>query len=271
MALDTGGLLRKMFPGIGVEGAGDPTKPLEPGAEPNPDPHLAKPGDPPKDPQAPGKSPDPVDPLAQFSKIFDNKPPVEPGKEDIPLSVAGILTEETLSKLTENLDFNSFLTEKTREALAGGEDPKAIFNAFNEIALGSYRTAMTHSSKLSEQIMEDRLGRLEAGLGEKINAHHIQSEISANEIINKSPVLKAGISLIAENLRQTQPDASPEWITKTATEFFMESAKVLNSGEGNSNPPGPGGGDPAPSGEAGTDWMDFALGDENPGGEPPTN
>lgn len=260
MAVGTGGLLRKIFPGIGIEGA-DPD-PKDP--DPKPDP---------KEPKDPAKDPKPTDPLAQFAAIFDNKPAPKPGEEDIPLSVAGVLTEDTLSKLTENLDFNKFLTDTTREAIAKGDDPKALFTAFNEIAVGSYRTAISHSSKLSEQIMEDRLGRLEAGLGEKINAHQVQSKISANEIINKSPVLKSGILMIAEKLRQQQPDADPEWITKTATDFLLESAKVLSGGvEGDSNPGQPGDpkGNPA---ETETDWMGFAMGDEinNPGGDDPTS
>jgi len=267
MGIGTGGLLRKIFPGIGIEGGDpDPVK-ADPNAKPDSD---SKPDS--KDSKDPTKDPKPVDPLAQFAAIFDNKPAPKPGEEDIPLSVAGVLTEDTLSKLTEKLDFNKFLTDETREAIAKGDDPKALFTAFNEIAVGSYRTAITHSSKLSEQIMEDRLGRLEAGLGEKINAHQVQSKISANEIINKSPVLKSGILMIAEKLRQQQPDADPEWITKTATDFLLESAKVLSGVEGDSNSGQPGNpkGDPA---ESETDWMGFAMGDEvnNPGGDDPTS
>jgi len=259
------GLLRKIFPGIGIEGADpDPVKPVDP----NIDPATGKPKVV-EDPSDPNKITKPADPLAAFAAIFDNKEPAKPGEEDIPLSVAGVLTEDTLSKLTEKLDFNTFLTQETREALAKGEDPQAIFNAFNEISIGSYKTAMTHSSKLSEQILEDRLTRMEAGLGERINAHHVKSSLSANEIISKSPVLMAGVSMIAERLQKQQPDADPAWITKQATDFFVESAKVLGgeqaTGPGDpANPEGPG---------EGENWLNFAMGDtvNNPGGLDPTD
>lgn len=259
------GILRKLFPGIGIEGA-DPD-PVTPTAE-DIDPATGKPVV-----KAPATEPDPgpKDPLASFASIFDNKPAAKPGEEqDIPLSAAGVLTPETLAKLTESLDFNTFLTQETRDALAKGEDGNAIFTAFNEITKGSYQTALQHSSKLSEQILEDRLGRMEAGLGERINAHQVNSNISANELIGKSPVLKAGITMIAEKLRQTQPDADPKWITEQATAFFVESAKVLGGGEGSN----PGGGAPGPDGQppAEVDWLGFAMGDEvnNPGGSDPT-
>lgn len=261
--------LRKIFPGIGIEGGDpDPQDPIK-----DKDGNVIDPTKEPKD-KDPATVTKPVDPLAQFATIFDNKPVEKPGEEDTPLSVATVLTEDTLSKLTENLDFNSFLTEKTREALSSGEDPKAIFQAFNEIAVGSYRTAITHSSKLSEQILEDRLGRMDAALGDKINAHQVNSAISSDETINKSPVLKAGIAMIAERLRQTQPDASPEWITKTATEFFLESAKVLGGGDSsNSGVPGTDAPTKGSSGDKAINWFDFALGDEvnNPSGLDPTS
>lgn len=261
------GILRKLFPGIGIEGA-----------DPDPvtaDPNAPNPGDPtPGDPTG-GKptepDPGPKDPLASFAAIFDNKPAPKPGEEeDLPLSASGVLTPETLAKLTDSLDFNSFLTQETRDALAKGEDGNAIFTAFNEITKGSYQTALQHSSRLSEQIMEDRLSRLESGLGEKINAHQVNSSISANELIGKSPVLKAGITMIAEKLRQAQPDADPKWITEQATNFFVESAKVLGGGEGSN----PGSGEPGQPGQpaAEVDWLGFAMGDEvnNPGGSDPT-
>lgn len=259
------GILRKLFPGIGIEGADpDPVKPTAEDIDPTTGKPVVK---------APAKEPDPgpKDPLASFAAIFDNKPAAKPGEEeDIPLSAAGVLTPETMAKLTDSLDFNTFLTQETRDLLAKGEDGNAIFTAFNEITKGAYQTALQHSSKLSEQILEDRLGRMEAGFGEKINAHQVNSSISANELIGKSPVLKAGITMIAEKLRQAQPDADPKWITEQATSFFVESAKVLGGGEGSN----PGGGEGGQGGQppAEVDWLGFAMGDEvnNPGGSDPT-
>lgn len=254
--------LRKLFPGIGVEGAeADPV---------TPDPTVHDPTKPAVKPTEP--DPGPKDPLAAFAAMFDNKPAGDPKPEDMPLSVANVLTPDAMKKLTENLDFNSFLSDATREALAKGEDPKAVFAAFNEIAAGSYQTAMTHSSTLSEKIVEDRIGRMEASLGEKINAHSLQTKLSANEIISKSPVLKAGISIFAERIQKSQPDADPAWVAEQATNYFLESAKLL-SGEDNSSP-GPGGDPVDPSRAVGsdTDWLGFAMGDEvnNPGGGDPT-
>lgn len=256
--------LRRLFPGIGIEGKEDDPKP---NPDPNIDPATGKPKD--KDPDPDPKS---VDPLAAFAAMFDNKAPGTPDPKDIPLSVSSVLTPETIAKLTENLDFNSYLTDETRELLAKGEDPKAIFTAFNEIAKGSYQTAISHSSTLSEKILEDRLGRFEKSLGEKINAHQVRSNLSANEIINKSPVLKAGISMMAERLQRSQPDADPKWVTEQATKYFLESAKLLGGGGTGSNPgPGEPGNKPAPGGDV--DWMGFAMGDtvNNPGGADPTD
>jgi hypothetical protein len=253
--------LRKLFPGIGVEG-GEPD-PVAP--DPNaPDPTKPKPATEP--------DPGPKDPLDQFKAMFDNKPVGDPKPEDMPLSVANVLTPEAIGKLTENLDFNSFLSDATREALAKGEDPKAVFAAFNEIATGSYQTAITHSSTLSEKIVEDRIGRLEASLGEKINAHSLQSKLSANEIISKSPVLKAGISIFAERIQKSQPDADPAWVAEQATNYFLESAKLLSGDQGSNPGSGEPGGDSSRHVGSETDWLGFAMGDEvnNPSGVDPT-
>lgn len=250
------GALRKLFPGIGVEGADpDPIKP-DPAAD---DKAKGKPT-PDDKTKEPGNDPGSNDPLAAFAAIFDNKPPTDDKNKDIPLSVSGILNEDTLKKLTESIDFNTFLTDDTRKALNDPEnDGSAVFKAFNEIAGGSYRTAIQHAGKMSESIMEDRLARLEAGLGERINAHTIKSNISANELINKSPVLQAGISMIADRLQKAQPDADPKWVTDQATKFFTESAKVLAGGESNT---GAGQPDLTPGSGEDTDWMGFAMGDE---------
>jgi hypothetical protein len=257
--------LRRLFPGIGIEGKdNDPT----PNPDPNIDPATGKPKV-----KEPEKDPVSVDPLAAFAAMFDNKAPGTPDPKDVPLSVASVLTPDTIAKLTENLDFNSYLTDETREALANPETTsKALFTAFNEIAKGSYQTAISHSSTLSEKILEDRLGRFENSLGERINAHQLQSNLSANEIINKSPVLKAGISMMAERLQRSQPDADPKWVTEQATNYFLQSAKLLSGGDTGSNPgPGEPGNKPTPGGDV--DWMGFAMGDSvnNPGGADPTS
>jgi hypothetical protein len=258
MALDA---IRKLFPGIGIEGAADDPKP-----DPKPtidiDPATGKPK-----PKEPTDDPKSKDPLADFANIFDNKDSKDADPKDIPLSVAGVLTPETISKLVENLDFNSFISDETRNALAKGEDSNAIFTAFNEIARGSYQTAISHSSTLSEKILEDRLARFEKGLGERINKHQLQSNLSAHEVISKSPVLKAGISMLAERIQKSQPDADPKWVAEQATNYFLESAKLL-TGQGQGSNPGPGEPGHKPTPGEDVDWMGFAMGDSvnNPGG-----
>jgi hypothetical protein len=251
--------------GIGAEG--DPNAPA-------PDPH-AQPGVPVPDPNKPAEpkpadpNPGPTDPLAAFAAIFDNTKPAVPGQEDIPASVANILTAENVKGITDKLNFLDYITPETREAIAaGGDNGKALMTAFNEIGIGAYQNALAHGTKVSESIMEDRLSRMEATFSDKIKASQVQSNISAHESISKSPVLQAGISMIADRLRQTNPTASAEDITKQATDFFMESAKVLGGGESGDNLGG--GGNPAPTGQE-TDWVEFAFtdsaGDEPGSGE----
>jgi len=255
----TAGKIRSLL-GIGQEGAPDAVPP---------DPH-AQPGQPMPDPNAPAQpkpaegNPGPQDPLAAFAAIFDNSKPGEPGAEDIPASVANILTTENVKGITDKLNFLDYITPETREAIAaGGDNGKALMAAFNEIGIGAYQNALAHGTKVSESIMEDRLSRMEASFSDKIKASQVQSNISAHESIQKSPVLQAGISMIADRLRQTNPTASAEDITKQATDFFMESAKVLGGGEvGQMDSKG----NPAPVGQE-TDWVDFAF-EDGSGGEP---
>lgn len=249
--------VKRLFPGIGIEG--DEPKPAPTGAAGDPTPE-------PK-PKEPAGDPGPKDPLADFAGIFDNKPAGEPDPKDIPLSVAGILNEETLNKLVGSIDFNSFLSDETKAALNDPEgDGTAVFKAFNEIAGGSYRTAIQHAGKVSESVMDDRMTRFEKSLGERINAHNLKSNISTDDAINQSPVLKAGITMIADSLLKSQPDADPKWVTEQARKFFVEAGKSLGGGQ--SNEPGSSPDNTPGSGED-TNWVGFAMGDEvnNPSGE----
>lgn len=244
--------LRNLFPGIGVEGGPTPRPDDDDDKDKDKDKKAAATQD--NDDDKDRKS---TDPLAAFAAILDNRQTGDNKDQDTPLSMQSVLTPENLKKITDNLNFAEMISPETRDKLAKGEDPSAIFEAMNEIALGSYTTAIQHASRASELVVDDRMQRLERSFGRRINEHQVQSSLSGHEVIKNSPVLKAGVSMIAERIRQSQPDADPKWITEQATNFFLEAGKAL--GGGSTGKSGNQGGQPGGSDDEGTDWLEFAT------------
>lgn len=249
------GKLRNLFPGIGIEGG------LAPDSDENltEEEKAAKAAEvaaalKAKEVEDGEKS---KDPLAAFAEIFDNKKPAGTPEEDIPLSMQAILTPENLKKITAELNFAEMISPEVRKKLADPETASAaMFEAMNEIALGSYTTAIQHSSRASELVLDDRMQRMEKTFSARIDDHQIKSSIKANEAIANSPVLQAGIMMIADQLRKSQPDADPKWVTEQATKFFAEAGKTLGGGDSSQSDGSPGSGD---GDKEGTDWLQFAT------------
>lgn len=265
--------LRDLFPGIGVEGKSSPMPApgaaVEPGANPPAEPqpvtvNLVDPttGLPVPVAAAPGLesgNQEPKDPLAHFADLFDNKKQ-EANQVEPSIGATDLFTSENMGKIMESLpNFTDHITDETREALAKGEDPQAIMKAFDEIGKGAYSTALQHSVKLSESLTSKQIERMEASFSERINQHQVSQSISQHELIKDSPVLQAGISIIAERLQKTNPTAAPDWITKQATKYFLDSAALLTGnkpGEGIAAPAGP-----KPAEPSDVNWVDFANDD----------
>ncbi len=264
--------LSNIFPGIGVEGATtaqpDPTAgagqpvasgPVEGNTQPAPQGAPAAgpqpvPGS--VNPSPPSPDPEPKDPLAHFSDLFDNSK-LEANQPEPNIGAGDLFTNENMGKILESLPaFTDHITSETREKLAAGEDPNAVMVAFDEIGKGAYAAALQHAVRLSESLTDRRMKTLENSFSERINQHQVQQSINQHEAIKDSPVLQAGISIIAERLQKTNPTASAEWITDQSTKFFLDSANLLTGNKsGGQGQPG-GGQNPA---EAETDWVAFAL------------
>lgn len=262
--------IRDLFPGVGVEGAvsthPDPgTQHTDPDPNATPDPNASPaPGLPTATPDPGSQSQEPKDPLAHFAQIFDNKQ-LEANQPDPTVGSADLFTNENMGKILESLpNFTDHISQETREKLAAGEDPNAVMLAFDEIGKGAYSAALQHAVRLSESLTGKRLEAMEASFSDKINQHQVQQNINQHELIKGSPVLQAGISIIADRLQRTNPTASPQWITEQSTKFFMESANVLSGNE-----PGgkkiPGAGDNPPASDE-TNWVEFA---QTTGAAPP--
>lgn len=266
--------IRDLFPGVGVEGQvsthpdpatqheGDPapgTDPNAPAAIPGVDPTGSN-----TNPVPGSPSPEPKDPLAHFAQIFDNKQ-LEANQPEPTVASSDLFTNENMGKILESLpNFTDHISQETRENLAKGEDPNAVMVAFDEIGKGAYSAALQHAVRLSESLTTKRLETLEASFSDKINQHQVQQNINQHELIKGSPVLQAGISIIADRLQRTNPTASAQWITDQSTKFFLESANVLSGNE-----PGgkkiPGAGDNPPASDE-TNWVEFA---QTTGAAPP--
>jgi len=195
-----------------------------------------------------------------FASVFDNaNAKSNTADEHAVPTVGDILTPEVLTQASSKINFQDFITEETKQALAAGEDPNAVFNAFNEVAAGAYRQSLQHSAQLSEQLLEAKLAELKANLHTDIQSNLVQNAIHADAAAQENPVIAASIKIMADKLQSTFPDATPDWINSQAKNWFTEISTAL----GGSTKIEPGTTGPTSKPKETIDWMEFATANES--------
>lgn len=183
------------------------------------------------DNQTPQGTNNAVDPLAAYSKMFDN-----PTNKDTAPTFS--IDDKILGSVAEAQDFMKGINPELMQQATSG-DMGAMMKMMNEVARNAYKTSLQHSGRLTEGFVGSRESFTEKGFTTKV-----RGELTANALTGtpnfKNPVVRKQLIQIAENLQQQHPDAAPEEIAQMSRDYITELGKAINpsneQGNGRSAP-----------------------------------
>jgi hypothetical protein len=170
------------------------------------------------DPNA-GKTPQEVDPLAAFSKMYENPAAAEKAP-------VFSLDDKALDGAVAANDFTKgFPPEMMQKATSG--DANALMAMMQHVAGQAYKSALSHSATLTGKYSDARDEYNSKGFTSKV-----QRELTVNALTGtpnfKNPVVRKQLIMIAENIQRQHPDSSPEEIADMSRTYITEMNKAIN-------------------------------------------
>ena len=198
-------------PIIGTNNSGEPTN-IDPatGKPPVSAVPADKPTVDPNNPDSPRTQPNPLD---VYSKILDNqnKNSEEPPSFDIPA--------DKLNEVANSLDFTAGIDPELMEKAMKQGDSEAFMKVIQAVSRESYKTAISHTNKLTEAHLKNRSGYEEANISKQVRSGLVKSHLSSTANYNH-PVAKRELDRIANDIQQHFPDKSPQEVSIAAKQFL---------------------------------------------------
>jgi hypothetical protein len=192
---------------------------------------LVDPNNPnPSNPQNPQANKE-ANPLDAYSGMWDTS---KQGKDEQAPSFT--IDPKVLDTVTGQLDFKKGVNPETlQKAMAG--DSSAMIDVMEQVSRQAYRTAIEHSSHLTDKFVGAREGFNEKSLPGKVRGELTQHALSDTPNYSH-PVVKRQLTEIAKQLAKVHPDASPQEIAKMSKTYLSELASALNPTDPNAAKPG---------------------------------
>lgn len=128
------------------------------------------------------------------------------------MNFAGTVTPEVLAQIT-----------------AGGEDAaKAFMAAMNGVAQQAFAQSMIGSAKLVEQAMTKANTSLDARLREGIRQQQVSSSLRESNPMLAHPAAQPIVAALEAQFTQKYPTATPQEITKLATDYLSKFATLAS-------------------------------------------
>ena len=205
--------------------SGQPTATAAPPSQPPADPNANKPGN----------------PMDAYAKMFDNVASTE-------AAPALALDDKTLNDVTGSLDFAGQLPAELQTRIAAG-DPKAFLEALNHVGRQSYKTALQHSTALTDKFVNVRETHTNKGFGSKVKSVLTANELAATPNFDH-PVVRQQLNDTANRIQAMHPDASPQQVARMAQDYLVQLASVIS-------PQAPQQSDSSGTGTANRDWFKY--------------
>jgi hypothetical protein len=161
----------------------------------------------------------PVDPLAGFSKMYENT-----STPDAPPAFK--LDSAQLKTVADNQDFTKGIDPALLQRATSG-DTSALIEVIQASSRNAYQTALAHNSSLTEGFVTAREGFAEKGLTGKV-----KNELTVNALTGTqnfdNPVVRKQLVSVAMDLQRQHPDASPQEIAAEARRYITELANAIN-------------------------------------------
>jgi len=169
-----------------------------------------------------------VDPLATYSKMFDNNPDKQ--KEGPP---SLNLDPEVLNKISSGLNFMEGVPQELMQKATNG-DMQALMQMMNHVGQRAYQTSLHHSGAVVDKFV----GAREAHFAKSIPTQ-VRDELTMNSLAGptrvSSPTAKKQLAEIARRMASTNPDASPQEIATSAKQYIEDLYKSINPETQSSN------------------------------------
>lgn len=160
------------------------------------------------------------DPMQLFSKMFDTSPE-SAGKE----APSFKMKPEIVKQVSDSLDFSSHLTPEMMQKFKDG-DFSAMADLVNGLGRQIYTTSLDHTSQLTDAFVNARSTHDRSGIDRQVNSRLAKNSLSS--VAAKSPIAKAHLERISDEILRANPDATPEFIDEKSREYFMMMAQVIN-------------------------------------------
>lgn len=200
--------------------ASAPASATTPAVTPTPTPANGAGGQP-AEGQVVGTNQTPANPMDVYSKLLDTA-----GKNGAVQAPEFKLDPAILQKASKSLDLTASIDkDMVAKALAG--DAGSLVELIKQVGQNSYQHAMEHNSALTGAFLDKRGEYERAQLNSGVREQLTQNTLAANAPNYSHPVVKAELNRIASQIAQSNPDASPAEVAKTAQQYINDLASAL--------------------------------------------
>lgn len=181
-----------------------------------------------------GSQQEPTDPLAAYSKMWDNAAGAE---TTAPPSFT--LDPKVLGEASSQIKFTEGINPELMQRATNG-DMSAMVEMMNAVAQNTYRTALSHGSTLTDRFVGAR-----SAYDSKQMTPHIKNQLLTQELQGiqgySHPAVKKTLDTVAQQVQRQNPDASPAEVAKMTKEYFTAMMSVTGMSPGGSQQNGQGG------------------------------
>lgn len=169
----------------------------------------------------------PVNPLDQFSSLFQPKPvdPKAPKAPSLSDPYLGPLDPAAFRQQVDKANFTANIQpEIMQKALAG--DQEAFASVINSAAREAFAAAAQLSHGLVEHGVRTGAERFNGALDSRIKNYQIRSQNSTNEAL-QHPSVAPMMNAVKMQIAQSNPQLSPEAVQAQAEQYFTQMSEVL--------------------------------------------
>jgi hypothetical protein len=193
--------------------------------------------------------PKPVSPLDQFKDLWNTAPNADPNGSADPFTQPLFSSDPAkIREAASQIDFLQAVPQEVMQKAMSGNDPQAFMSVMNAVAQNALATALQVGTQTVEQAGTKLGERFNKALPTKFRDLQINAAPPSNPILSH-PAAQPMVSMVKNQIKMTNPEATPDQVNKMAEDYLAGLASALS---------GPADGATANKEESsGQNWMDW--------------
>ena len=175
------------------------------------------------DPNNPDSARTHANPLDVYREILDNQ-----NKGDSNLPPSFDIPEAELDKVVSGLDFTSNVPPELLERAVSGGDPKAFMEILALSTRQAYKTAIQHTTKLTEAQFGQRSNYDDTRMQKAVKSGLVDNSLSSVNNYNH-PVARKELNRVASDMAIQYPDKTPQQIADAARDYLQQVAAAIQN------------------------------------------